>query len=79
MSKLTIDINRIFIFLYDNTVLSDDKSKLIDKNWNLIIGNIKSVTDINSYIDIISVSGINDLMVGWTEVFDDRLTYLATP
>jgi glycosyltransferase involved in cell wall biosynthesis len=79
ISKLVIDINRIFILLYEDDVFNTDKSKLIDTNWNLIIGNVGKVKDVNSYVDIIGVSGVNDLMIGWIEVCDDRLTYLATP
>jgi hypothetical protein len=79
LSKLVTDINRIFILLYDDSVFSIDKSKLIENSWNLLIGNVGGVKDVNSYIDIIGVSGINDLMIGWTEVCDDRLICLATP
>ena len=79
LSKLMTDINRLFIFIYDNNGLGRDKSKLIDKYWNLVIGNVGTVQDIDSYVDIIVFSGTNDLMVGWIEVCDDRLIYLAKP
>jgi hypothetical protein len=79
LSKLMTDINRLFIFIYDNNGLGTDKSKLIDKHWNLVIGNVGAIKDIDSYVDIIVFSGTNDLMVGWLEVCDDRLTYLAKP
>ena len=35
--------------------------------------------NLDQYMDIIVFSGTNDLMVGWIEVCDDRLIYLAKP
>lgn len=79
LSKLVTEVNRIFILLYDDSVFSEDKSKLISNSWNLIIGNVGSLKlSSYSYVDIIGFSGINDLMIGWVEVCEARFTDLAT-
>jgi tetratricopeptide (TPR) repeat protein len=71
--KLMTTCNRLFIFVYDNSVLDSSTDKLLEGKRHLFVSNIQSVNNIETLDKIFSMIKISDPSIGWMELHDERL------
>jgi tetratricopeptide (TPR) repeat protein len=65
--------NRLFIFVYDNSVLDVSTDKLLEGKRHLFVSNIQSVNNIENISKLFSMINISDPNIGWMEIHDERL------
>jgi tetratricopeptide (TPR) repeat protein len=71
--KLMRSSNRLFIFVYDNSLLDSSTNKLLDGKRHLFVSNIQSVNNIETLGKLFSMINISDPSIGWMELHDERL------
>ena len=71
--KLMTTGNRLFIFVYDNSVLDSSTDKLLEGKRHLFVSNIQSVNNIETIGKLFSMIKISDPSIGWMELYDERL------
>jgi tetratricopeptide (TPR) repeat protein len=71
--KLITNSNRLFIFVYDSSVLEESTNKLLEGKRHLFISNIQSVSKETTLSNLFSMINIKDPSIGWLELNDNRL------
>jgi hypothetical protein len=71
--SLITNSNRLFIFVYDSSVLEESTDKLLEGKRHLFVSNIQSVAKDSTLSNLFSMINIKDPNIGWIELNDNRL------